>query len=269
MKWCRVARDSGPTYALVENDGQGEGGEIEVTMLRRAPFESFECTGTRRPLAGMTLLPPVMPPNFYAAGLNYAAHIDWANQYHGMSLKLPTQADIGYRSANALIGSGADIVIPKNSPGPIEFEGELVAVVGRQAKHLTEANALDCIAGYTLGNDLSERSYQKSDRTLWRAKNIDTFKPMGPFVVSGIDPMAQMISVRINGKTVSEYSTSKMVFSLQHYLVRMSEFLTLYPGDVIWLGCDGPTIPALVEGDLIEVCNEAIGVLSNRVVREG
>jgi len=141
-------------------------------------------------------------------------------------------------------------------------------VVGKRAKHLTEANALECIAGYTLGNDLSERAYQKSDRTLWRAKNIDTFKPMGPFVVGGIDPMAQMISVSVNGKLASEYSTSKMVFSLQHYLARMTEFVTLVPGDVIWLGCDGPTIPALVEGDVVAVSCPAIGVLSNRLVRE-
>jgi len=264
MKWCRIARDSGPAYALVE----GEGAEAEVTMLRRAPFDGVETTGTPRPLSGLTLLPPVMPPNFYAAGLNYAAHIEWASSRHGLPLKLPAQADIGYRSANALVGSGADVVVPKNSPGPIEFEGELVAVVGKKAKHLTEANALDCIAGYTLGNDLSERSYQKSDRTLWRAKNIDTFKPMGPYVVDGIDPMALTIGVRINGKVASEYSTSKMLFSLQHYIARMTEFVTLYPGDVIWLGCDGPTVPELQPDDLVEVYCDQIGVLSNRVVRE-
>ena len=186
-----------------------------------------------------------------------------------MSLKVPTQADIGYRSANALVGAGADVIIPRDSPGPIEFEGELVAVVGRKAKHLSEDEALGCIAGYTLGNDLSERSFQRSDRTLWRAKNIDTFKPMGPFVVSGIDPMAQTIAVRINGRTVSEYSTKDMIFSLAHYVARMTRYVTLHPGDVIWLGCDGPTVPALNPGDLVEVVNESIGVLANRVVREG
>ncbi len=260
MKWCRIELDGGPAYGLVEVE--------EIAILSRAPFEGIERTGARVPLARAKLLPPVMPANFYAAGLNYAAHIDWANQHHGMSLKVPQQADIGYRSSNALIGSGADIVISKNSPGPVEFEGELVAVVGRKAKHLTEANALDCIAGYTLGNDLSERAFQRSDRTLWRAKNIDTFKPMGPFVVSGIDPMAQTIVVRINGKTVSEYSTAGMIFSIAHYIARMTEFLTLHPGDVIWMGCDGPTVPPLQTGDVIEVVNDAIGVLSNRVVRE-
>ena len=185
-----------------------------------------------------------------------------------MALKAPAQADIGYLSANALIGSGADIVIPRDAPGPVEFEGELVAVIGSRAKHLSEAEALSCVAGYTLGNDLSERSFQRGDRTLWRAKNIDTFKPMGPRVVPGLDPSAQVIAVRVNGKTVSEYNTRDMIFSLQHFIARMTRYLTLEPGDVIWLGCDGPTVPALQPGDLVEVVNDEIGVLANRVTRE-
>jgi len=180
---------------------------------------------------------------------------------------VPTQADIGYRSANALVGSGADIVIPKDSPGPVHYEGELVAVIGQLTKHASEERALECVAGYTLGNDLSERSFQKSDRTLWRAKNMDSFKPMGPVVVPDLDPMNQVIGVRINGKTVSSYNTKNAIFSLQHYIARMSAYLTLHPGDVIWLGCDGATLPALEPGDVVEVVNDAIGVLSNRVVR--
>ncbi len=207
--------------------------------------------------------------NFYAAGLNFRAHIEWANQAKGGGYKVPAQADIGYRSNNALITTGEDIVIPKDSTGPVEYEGELVAVIGKKARNLSEGNALDCVAGYTLGNDVSERSWQKGDRTLWRAKNCDTFKPMGPFIVGGIDPMAQTIEVRVNGKTVSSYSTAGMIFGVAHYLARMSRYLTLHPGDVVWFGCDGPTVPALQAGDLVEVANEAIGVLANRVVRDG
>jgi 2-keto-4-pentenoate hydratase/2-oxohepta-3-ene-1,7-dioic acid hydratase in catechol pathway len=203
--------------------------------------------------------------NFYAAGLNFRAHIDWANAHHGGSYKVPTQADIGYRSPNALILSGENIEIRKDSTGPVEFEGELVAVIGKKAKDLDEKNALGCVAGYTLGNDVSERSWQKSDRTLWRAKNSDTFKPMGPCIVDGIDPMAQTIEVRVNGKTASSYSTAGMIFSVAQYLSRMSQYVTLHPGDVVWFGCDGPTLPALKRGDLVEVSCDAIGVLSNRV----
>jgi 2-keto-4-pentenoate hydratase/2-oxohepta-3-ene-1,7-dioic acid hydratase in catechol pathway len=214
------------------------------------------------------LPPPVIPGNFYAAGLNYRAHIEWANS-RGGSYKVPEQADIGYRSNNALIGSGHDIVIPGDARGPVEYEGELVAVIGRTARNVSEADALACVRGYTLGNDVSERSWQKSDRTLWRAKNADTFKPMGPRIVSGIDPMSQVIEVRINGRTVSSYNTRGMIFSVAHYIARMSRYVTLHPDDVIWFGCDGPTLPALKPGDLVEVVNAAIGVLANRVRHAG
>ena len=212
--------------------------------------------------------PPVIPGNFYAAGLNYRAHIEWANKAHGTSYKIPEKADIGYRSNNALIGSGEDIVIPRDSSGQVDFEGELVAVIGKRAKNVSEDDALQYVAGYTLGNDISERTWQRSDRTLWRAKNSDTFKPMGPKIVSGIDPMNQVIEVRVNGRTVSSYNTSAMIFGVAHFIARMSRYLTLHPNDVIWLGCDGPTEPALKPGDRVEVVNEAIGVLANRVVAE-
>ena len=210
---------------------------------------------------------PVVPGNFYAAGLNYRSHIEWANRTQGATYAVPTQADIGYRSNNALIGSGHDIVIPRDSPGPVHFEGELVAVIGREARDVPEDRALAHVAGYTLGNDVSERAWQKSDRTLWRAKNSDTFKPMGPRIVAGIDPMDQVIEVRINGRTVSSYNTSAMIFGVAHLIARISRYATLYPNDVIWLGCDGPTEPALQPGDLVEVVNAAIGVLANRVRR--
>jgi len=259
MKWCRIELDGKPAFGIVEG--------ADVALVDAPPYEPHQPTGKRLRLASAKLLPPVIPPNFYAAGINFRDHIAWASQRLGMALKPPAQADIGYRSANALVGSGAEIIIPRDSPGPVHFEGELVAVVGRLTKNISEAKALACISGYTLGNDLSERSFQKSDRTLWRAKNIDTFKPMGPVVVDGIDPMNQVITVRVNGKEATSYNTKGAIFSLQHYIARMSAYVTLWPGDIIWLGCDGPTLPALEAGDLVEVVNDAIGVLANRVVK--
>ena len=213
------------------------------------------------------LPPPVIPGNFYAAGLNYLAHIEWANS-RGASHKVPAQPDIGYRAAAALIGSGHDIVIPADSPGPVEYEGELVAVIGKTARNVSETEALSCVRGYTLGNDISERAWQKTDRTLWRAKSADTFKPMGPRIVPGLDPQNQVIEVRLNGKTVASYNTKNMIFSVAQYIARMSRYLTLHPNDIIWFGCDGKTEPPLKAGDLVEVVNDAIGVLANRVVRQ-
>src|SRR6185312_5182088 len=122
--------------------------------------------------------------NFYAAGINYRAHIVWANS-RGGNHQVPAQADIGYRSPNALLPTDADIVLPPDA-GRVEYEGELVAVIGR------------------------------------RAKNSDTFKPMGPYMVYGIDPTSQTIEVRINGRTVSRYSTSGMIYGVAHYLSRMA-----------------------------------------------
>jgi 2-keto-4-pentenoate hydratase/2-oxohepta-3-ene-1,7-dioic acid hydratase in catechol pathway len=246
--------------ARIEVDGKA----VEAVL----DGDTLVTTLGRFPAAAARFLPPVIPGNFYAAGLNYRAHIEWANRHHGTNYKAPTQADIGYRSANALVGSGADIVIPRDSTGPIEFEGELVAVIKTVTKNVAEDEALDCVAGYTLGNDVSERTWQRADRTLWRAKNADTFKPMGPYIVDGIDPMDQTIEVRINGRTVSSYHTGGMIFGVAHYVARMSRYVTLHPGDVIWFGCDGPTVPALEPGDLVEVANPAIGVLANRVRRE-
>ena len=258
--WCRVEIDGREVYGLVEGD--------EVRLVEGSPFEGHSSTGRRLPRASARLLVPVVPPNFYAAGLNYRAHIEWAAGRHHLPVKIPPQADVGYRSPNALVPTEGDIVIPKDSPGPVEFEGELVAVVGRRARHLSEDEALGCILGYTLGNDVSERTWQRSDRTLWRAKNTDTFKPMGPVIVTDLDPMAQRIRVRLNGRTVSDYDTGEMIFGVRQYVARMTRYVTLQPGDVIWFGCDGPTEPALQPGDLVEVENDAIGVLRNRVVRE-
>ena len=200
--------------------------------------------------------------------LNYLKHLKEAADKAGTVPNVPDRPEIGYRAQNALIAHDEDVVIPASATEKIHYEGELVVVIGKKAKHLTEANAMDCVFGYTIGNDVSERSWQRSDRTLWRAKNSDTFKPMGPRIVSGIDPMNQVIEVRVNGRTVSSYNTSEMIFSVAHFISRMSRYLTLHPNDVIWFGCDGPTEPALKDGDLVEVANEAIGVLANRVRKE-
>ncbi|MBI3029591.1 MAG: fumarylacetoacetate hydrolase family protein [Candidatus Rokubacteria bacterium] len=258
MKWCRFEVGGRAAFGIVEGD--------EVVAVEGSPFETWAPTGRRHALARVTLLVPVIPQNFYAVGLNYRGHIEWAAQRHHLKVAVPAQPDVGYRSPNALVPAGADIVIPGDSPGPVEFEGELVAVVGRRAKHLAEDEALGCLLGYTLGNDVSERAWQQSDRTLWRAKNTDTFKPMGPVIETDLDPMTQRIRVRLNGRLVSEYDTGAMIFGVRQYIARMTRYLTLHPGDVIWFGCDGPTEPALQAGDLVEVENDAIGVLRSRVV---
>jgi 2-keto-4-pentenoate hydratase/2-oxohepta-3-ene-1,7-dioic acid hydratase in catechol pathway len=257
-------------FGRFESGGRVFFGTVEgeqVTELEGSIFDRYKATSRKHPLTALKTLVPCMPHNFYCAGLNYAAHVEWANSRTGANLKLPAKADVGYRSPNALIPTGEAIVIPADSRGPVQYEGELVAVIGKRARNLTEKDALSCVLGYTLGNDVSERGWQKSDRTLWRAKNCDTFKPMGPYIATGIDPMNLTISIRVNGKVVSEYSTAKMLFSAQHYIAEISKYMTLWPGDVLWLGTDNATVPDLEDGVLCEIEQKDIGVLANPVKR--
>ncbi len=155
----------------------------------------------------------------------------------------------------------------RDSSGKIQYEGELVAVIGKKAKHLSESEALSCILGYTIGNDISERSWQASDRTLWRAKNTDTFKPMGPWIETDVDLAALVTKVRLNGKQVAQFNTNEMVFGVATYISAMTQYLTLYPGDVVWMGTDSPNLD-MVAGDTVAIEITGIGTLTNPVIAE-
>ena len=135
----------------------------------------------------------------------------------------------------------------------------------RQCKKVSEAQALDYVFGYTLGNDVSERTWQKSDRTLWRAKNADTFKPMGPWIETDVDLERLETRVSVNGRETTRFKTNAMLFGVATYISTITRYVTLYPGDVLWMGTDG-TSPDLKAGDVVEVEITSIGVLRNPVV---
>jgi 2-keto-4-pentenoate hydratase/2-oxohepta-3-ene-1,7-dioic acid hydratase in catechol pathway len=155
-------------------------------------------------------------------------------------------------------------VIPADAR-QVQYEGELVVVIGRRARNLGEDEALSCVLGYSIGNDVSERTWQKSDRTLWRAKNADTFKPMGPWIETEVDLDALETRVRVNGTETTRFPTNDMLFGVARYIATMSRYLTLHPGDAIWMGTDG-TSPDLKAGDVVEVEIAGIGTLRNPFV---
>ena len=153
----------------------------------------------------------------------------------------------------------------------MQYEGEIVVGIGREAKRLSEADALSCVLGYTIGNDVSERAWQQSDRTLWRAKNTDTFKPMGPWITTGIGEAeldAMQTIVRRNGEVTTQFRTNDMLFGIQRFIATMTRYVTLHPGDVIWMGTDGAS-PDLAPGDVVEVEITGLGTLRNPFVLEG
>jgi 2-keto-4-pentenoate hydratase/2-oxohepta-3-ene-1,7-dioic acid hydratase in catechol pathway len=259
MRWIRYAAEGRESYGILEGD--------DVVEVRGDPFAGYERLAARRKLSAVRLLVPVIPRTFYAAGLNYADHVIAVANKRGETPKLPPAADIGYRANNALIAHGEPIVVPADATERVQYEGELVVVIGREAKHLSEAEAFTCVLGYSIGNDVSERSWQAEDRTLWRAKNTDTFAPMGPWIETELDLDAARTIVRVNGKTKIEFATNSMIFGIATFISRMSRYMTLYPGDVIWMGTEGHT-ENIGHGDIVEVEITGIGRLINPVIRE-
>ncbi len=259
MRWVRFQHDGAVRFGIVEGDA--------IIPVEGSPFGEHRRLTDRVALDTAALLPPVIPPTFYAAGMNYAGHAKEMSETLGSAAKRPAKPDIGYRAINALIGDKAPIVVPKDSSGRVQYEPELVVVIGKQAKHLSEADALSCVFGYTIGNDISERSWQATDKTLWRAKNSDTFKPMGPWIETDVDLDKLVTRVRLSGEKVADFPTNGMVFGVARYISEMTRYLTLHPGDVIWMGADSPTRD-MVPGDTVEVEIEGIGVLSNPVLAE-
>ena len=260
MRWARFDQNGSPAYAVVEGE--------TIIPVRGSPFDAWERTSQRMKLDDVTLLVPVIPPTFYAAGMNYAEHVREVAEKVGQKPNLPKQADIGYRANNALIAHGETIVIPAAASDQVQYEGELVAVIGRKCKNLSRENALTAVLGYTIGNDVSERTWQKADRTLWRAKNTDTFKPMGPWIETDVKLEDLVTKIRLNGEQLIEFPTNHMIFGVVDYLVAMTSCLTLYPGDVVWMGTEGATAN-MKHGDRIEVEISGIGTLRNPVAREG
>ena len=143
---------------------------------------------------------------------------------------VPDRPEIGYRAQNALIAHDEDVVIPASATETIHYEGELAVVIGKKAKHLTEANAMDCVFGYTIGNDVSERTWQKADRGLWRAKNADTFKPMGPWIETDADLAKMETVIRVNGKETGRFHTNDMIFGVVPFLVELSKYFHVVAG---------------------------------------
>ena len=257
MRWARFMFLDGPAYGIVE------GSTIEG--VDGTPFDGYHRSGIRQYLDSVTWLPPVIPRTFYCVGLNYAEHIVMEAKLRGVEPVLPSKPDVGYRAPSALVGHRAPIVLPPDATDRVEYEGELACVVGRTAKHLTRDDALDCLFGYTIGNDVSERSWQAEDRTLWRAKNTDTFKPMGPWIETRFDLDAAMTRVRVNGRQVIEFPTNRMIFGVIDYLVEITRYITLHPGDVLWMGTEGHADP-IGAGDTVDIEITGIGTLSNPVI---
>jgi 2-keto-4-pentenoate hydratase/2-oxohepta-3-ene-1,7-dioic acid hydratase in catechol pathway len=168
------------------------------------------------------------------------------------------------KAPSSLVVGGGEIVLPPES-SRVDYEGELALVIGRRVKAWPQERWLDALAGVCCANDVTARDLQKKDGQFARAKSFDTFCPIGPAIVSGLDPSDLAIEARVNGAARQSARTSQMVFSPAFLVAYVSRMMTLLPGDLILTGTPAGVGP-LTTGDLVEVEIEGVGVLSNRVV---
>ena len=235
-----------------------------------AAVEAAAASGERLNLADVTpALPLAHPGKFICVGLNYALHAKEGGH------DIPTYPSFFPRYATSLVPAGGNVIRPKSSV-TLDYECELAFIIGKGGRHISEADALDHVFGYTLFNDVSVREYQRKTSQWTPGKNFDGTGPFGPVVVTPdeLPPGASglRITTRVNGETMQDSNTEDMIFTVANIIATLSEFMTLEPGDVVATGtpsgvAHARTPPAWMKaGDVVEV--EKVGVLRNPVVDE-
>lgn len=214
-------------------------------------------------------LPPVNPPNIIALGLNYKGHAKESGK------EIPKEPVIFLKATTSITSHLSPIILPKQAPDFVDYEAELVIVIGKRAKNIEVDQAKDYIFGYTCGNDVSARDCQLKKDIQWaRGKSFDTFCPVGPWIETEIEPINLRIQSRLNGKIMQDSNTSEMIFNVYEIVSYISKQMTLLPGTIILTGTpegvgfarENPVF--LREGDVIEVEIEGIGILKNFVIKE-
>jgi len=252
MRLCRVAIDGVAHWGLVADD--------HIELLAGDPFHGPASSGVAVPLAGARLLPPVTPSKILAVGTNYRAHAV------EMGKGVPDEPLLFLKAPSALLAPGDAIVRPGGYER-VDYEGELALVIGRRARHVRAAEALDYVLGYTIMNDVTVRDLQKKDGQFTRAKGFDTFAPCGPWLETSLDPARLRLTTRVNGAVQQSSSTDDLIFSVPELVAFASRVMTLEPGDLFSTGTP-QGVGQLWPGDVVEVEIAGIGTLSNPVVAE-
>ncbi len=222
-------------------------------------------------LGEVRICPPVRKPSkIICLGRNYRDHIE------EQGAKIPDAPLLFAKAPTAVIGHGDAILIPKGST-KVDFEGEFAFVVSKPVRNADSSSARDSILGYCCLNDVTEREIQFKEKQWFRSKSIDTFCPLGPWIVTEDDlgdPLSLAITTKVNSITMQASSTANLIFKPVDIVVFISRHITLLPGDIVSTGTPGgvgvfrdPQV-FLEDGDIVEISIEGIGTLSNPVVAE-
>jgi 2-keto-4-pentenoate hydratase/2-oxohepta-3-ene-1,7-dioic acid hydratase in catechol pathway len=218
-------------------------------------FGSLEPNGQTAALSKVEFLPPTSPSKIVAMALNYYSHAGARKPDVPMPfLKVPS----------SLVGHRGAIVQPPESQN-LHPEAELVIVMGRRTSHITEEEVADHIFGYTCGNDVSERDWQRNDIQWWRAKSADTFSAVGPWIETTPPKKPFTVVGKINDHVQQEADSDDLIYTIEECISYISRFMTLERGDLVFLGTNGQTA-AMNPGDVAHVEIQGVGTLSNPVV---
>ena len=277
MRIARIRTDQGPRYARVvgeelhplDIDGELPTGDL----IESGALATARAVGSSLPVRQAELLAPVeRPGKIVAIGLNYIDHAAEAGR------SLPTEPLVFAKFTSAIIGPGEPIRWDRSVTDAVDFEAELAVVIGRTARNVSRSEALDHVAYYTCLNDVSARDLQFADGQWVRAKSLDTFCPIGPWLVSSDeipDPGALAIRCTVGGERLQDASTADLIFDVPELIARLSAAFSLHPGDVIATGTPPgvgwfrtPKRP-LRGGEEVVVSIEGIGDLVNPTIETG
>jgi 2-keto-4-pentenoate hydratase/2-oxohepta-3-ene-1,7-dioic acid hydratase in catechol pathway len=253
LKLTRFLKNDQPCYGLIEGEA--------VYAVEGSIFDEFRRAEKVAKLTEVRLLAPCRPTKILAVGLNYRTHAAEAGY------DVPSEPLVFSKPPSSVIGPLEPIVYPVLSQ-QVDYEGELAVVIGQRARNVPSQKAADFVLGYTCGNDVTARDLQRRDDQWTRAKGFDTFCPLGPCIVTDLDPAHLAVRTRVNGEIRQNGSTADMVFGVAELIATISQVMTLEPGDVILTGTPSGVGP-LQPGDVVEVEIEGIGTLRNPVVSQG
>tara|TARA_B100001142_G_scaffold330149_1_gene396601 strand:- start:8501 stop:9331 length:831 start_codon:yes stop_codon:yes gene_type:complete len=246
-KYIRYSHDNDINYGIVSND--------MVFELTKAPYLGGTQTGKKIQLNNVQLLAPAEPSKVLAVGFNYHSHRG--------DLELPSHPPIFLKLPSSIIGPNENIIYHSGITD-LHYEAELVAVIGKRASKISKEEASDYIFGVTAGNDVSARNWQAEDLQWFRGKASDTFSPLGPMIVSGLNYKDLLVESKLNGKTMQSQRTKDHIHDIDAIVSHISQTVTLEPGDVIYTGTPGTT-SSMVPGDIIEITVEGVGILKNTI----
>ena len=226
--------------------------------LKGAPWTGIVYDGREFGVEECTLLSPCEPTKCVCVGKNYWEHAEEMKEGH------PAEPVLFLKPSTCVVGPEAEVKYP-NISNRLDYEGEIAAVIGKAASHISAADAKDYIFGYTCANDVTARDIQKSDMQWTRGKCFDTFCPLGPWIETQLDPTKSEVETRLNGVRRQYSSTGLMTHGVYELVEYISACMTLLPGDVILTGTPAGVAP-MQRGDTVEVEITGIGILRNRVI---